>query len=623
MENKTLIYDSFNAKYLSYQDVAESFVSNDEFFQLTRNNSILLMGSRGCGKTTLLKMLTPAGLNYWDGVEADSVKKEINFTAVYIPSDIQWKNQFNYLNQCLIGREGFVEAITQFLFASNIQIALCKTFNSVIAFGQYSENQKLDLQYEVCKALSKVWRISENVIPTFDSIEIEILEKVRNINSLIKQKIFRNDLINLEREAPDYIFDNFFDLVRLGCTIFEQKLKLVENHKWALCFDELEIVPKFIQLELIRYLRSVDQKYLFKLTTTPLFHLENAELEATQGNDFSTIKLWVYDEAGLKRWQHFCRKLLLNRFEKAYNRKDLDFETIFGKYTLDDIIKEELNELKSKDKKLIGYKGTFKSGLGKDSSMNFLFKRLVQIDPSFKDFLEKRNIDTTDPFSYDPAVQKSVFLKYKVDAIYRLVYRGRTRKTPAIHYGVPYIFDICDGNPRLVIGLIDEILQKSKFDFDNVKTISKQDQSRIVYDASDKYYNLIKNHPDSTIVVKNNDTNLAAHLLDKIGRYMLDKSVRDEFSKVAPSTFRVDEDLNHKYLTLLETALSLGAIVYLDPIESLTNTGIVGKRFRLSGFLTPRYKIPSRIHYEVKLSTLLSIEEAKSQISIDYQNDSN
>ncbi len=183
---------------------------------------------------------------------------------------------------------------------------------------------------------------------------------------------------------------------------------------------------------------------------------------------------------------------------------------------------------------------------------------------------------------------------------------------------MPYLFDICDGNPRLVIGLIDEILQNSKFNAREIKIITKQEQSKIIYSSSEKYYNLIKNHPDSTITANNTEVNLATDLLEKIGNYMLDKIVREEFSLTSPSTFRVDDLINHRYLSLLENALSLGAIIYLDPIESLSNTGIVGKRFRLSNFLTPKFKIPSRINSEVKLSTLLKIEESKKQPMLDF-----
>lgn len=618
MKNKLLLYDTFNAKYLSFQEVSESFVSNDEFFQLIRNNSILLMGSRGCGKTTLLKMLTPAGLNFWEGKEAKEVKKLINFTAIYVPSDIQWKNQFDYLNRYLINNKELVEIITQFLFSTNVQVALCKAYNSVIGFGEYELHEKIVYEYEVCKTLIKVWNIGENISPTFDDIELALLEKVRFVNSLIKKKIFNRDFYNIEKEVPDYVFDNFFDIVKLGCKVFEQKLNIKSNHKWALCFDELEIVPKFIQLELIKYLRSVDQKYIFKLTTTPLFNIENAVIEATQGNDFSTIKLWVYDEEGLRRWEDFCYRLLKYRFKKTYNKYDVDFEKIFGKFSLNEVIKDELNDLNETSKKELGYSGSFVQGLGKGSSTYFLFKRLARVDESFKTFLEKRNIDTSDPFSKDSIIQKSIFLKYKVDATFRLIYKNRTRRTPPIHFGLPYIFDICDGNPRLVIGLIDEILQNTKFNFTESYNITKQEQSRIIYSASDKYFNLIKNHPDATIIANNSEVNLASDLLEKIGNFMQDKLIKEDFSKTSPTTFRVDEGINHKYISLLETALSLGAIVYLDPIESLSNTGIIGKRFRLSGFLTPRFKIPSRIQSEVRLSTLLKIEEAKQQTKIEY-----
>lgn len=619
MNEKLLLYDTFNAKYLSFQEVAESFVSNDEFFQLTRNDNMLLMGSRGCGKTTLMKMLTPAALSFWQGSEADRFRHNIEFTAVYIPSDIQWKNQFEYLSNNIRGKEGFVEVVTYFLFSSNIQIALCKAFNSVIAFGDYDSNQKLILEFQVCKSLIEKWEFEKSISPTFDDLELYLLGRVREVNSLLKQRIFKSDFQEIESTIPSYVFDNFFDLIKLGCKVFEKEVKLDDTHKWALCFDELEIVPKFIQLELIKYLRSVDQKYLFKLTTTPLFKLENENLVATQGNDFGAIKLWVYDEAGLRRWREFCAKLLLNRFAKNYPDIKVNLQSVFGSYTLDDVIKDELNELTSKEKEKLGYKGSFKPGSGsKESSLNFMFKRLAQVDPSFAEFLTLRNVDSKDPYTDDKLTQKSVFLKYKVDAVYRLIYKGRTRKTPAIHYGLPYIFDLCDGNPRLVIGLIDEILSKSNVDFEKPETISKSEQSRIIYSASDKYYNLIRNHPDSTILKGGAEINLADNLLMKVGNYILDKTVKDNFSKNCPSTFRVDEGVNSSYLEMLETALALGAIIYLDPIESVSNNGLIGKRFRLSGFLTPKFKIPSRIKSEVRLSTVLKIEDNKQQQQIDY-----
>lgn len=618
MQSKLLLYDTFNAKYLSYKDVAESFVPNDEYFQILRNNSIILMGSRGCGKTTLLKMLTPAGLNYWKGKEAEQFKESNQFTAVYIPSDIQWKNQFDYLSEHLSEQDELIEIITQFLFTSNILIALCRTFRSYIDFSILEPKQKIILEFEVGKILKEGWDIENEVLPTFDDIELKILTRVNFLNSLVKKSIFSQKRI-ISNEIPKYVFSDFFDLVKIGIKVFEQKAEIPSDHKWALCFDELEIVPKFIQLKLISFLRSVDQKYIFKLTTTPLFNMENNIIEASQGNDFSTIKLWVYDETGLKKWRKFCEKLLFTRLESLHDIKKNDFKRLFGHYNLDEIIREEFNDFRNSGKNLTQFDGSFSSGLGKGSSMYFLFKYLAETDTSFFDFLKKRNINPNNPYTSDKILQKSVFLKYKVDAVYRMIYRKRTRRTPPIHFGFPYIFDICDGNPRLVIGLIDEILQKSKVNLkEKNSVIDKKIQSQIIYNASEKYFNLLKNHPDSTITLQNNDFNLANNLIKVIGEFMHNKLIQDEFSKSAPSTFRIDEDINHKFIGLLETALYLGAIVYLDPIESLSNKGIVGKRFRLSSFLTPHFKIPSRNNSEVRLSTILKLDKNKHQTKLDY-----
>tara|TARA_B100001146_G_scaffold225178_2_gene247311 strand:+ start:29963 stop:31819 length:1857 start_codon:yes stop_codon:yes gene_type:complete len=605
MLDKLLLYDTFNARYFSFREVAQSFVVNDEFVSLTKDNSLLLMGSRGCGKTTLLKMLTPAGLNYWQDENSKSIRDKIGFTGIYIPSDIQWKNQFEYLNKHLNDRSEVVEVLVQFLFSSNVQIALCKTFKSYLDFNCEDEGERIELEFKIVKAISEVWTI-DSVIPTFDSVEIKILDRIRELNRLVRKSIFKRNLDIFTTSLPDYVYDEFFDITKVACKVFEEKLNLNDSHKWALCFDELEIVPKFIQLKLVTFLRSVDQKFIFKLTTTPLFNIEDRVLDVTQGNDFSSIKLWVYDDNGLQRWVKFSEQLLTKKFKQEYDFKEEDVNKIFGVWTIDQLIKQELSDLTESRKASLGYKNKFYPSTAKESSLYFLFKQLASIDNSFKEFLKSRGVNPKEPYTDNKIIRKSVFLKYKRDALYRLIYKGRSRRTPPIHYGTPHIFDLCDGNPRLIIGLVNEILQNSDVHSEGLKQIPSKTQSNITFKASEKYYNLLENHPDSTITISNRDFNLASDLLDRIGKYFYNNLVEGDFNKNAPTTFIVDEDINAKIVGLLETALYLGAIVYLDPVESLSSKGILNKRFRLSGFLTPKYKIPNRINSRVKLSTILN-----------------
>lgn len=597
MYNKATIYDTFNAKYLTFQEVSESFIPNDEYFQLLGNNHTLIMGPRGCGKTTLLKMLTPAGLNYWQTDSATKIKNDIPFTAIYIPSDIQWKSQLTFLEKTFEKQKELGEKITEFLISTNIQLALCRTMQSYLRFYfSKSNNDKIILEDEISRDLIDVWNIEKPLSPSFDDIELSLQKRVVYINSLVNKLIFKKQTDFNPDQLPDYVFCDFFDLVKIGCSVFEKRLGLAEQHRWALCFDELEISPKFLQIKLLKFMRSVDQKYLFKLTTTPLFNLDNNLVEASQDNDFKTIKLWVHDDTGSNKWRDFCNNLVTKKLQRRFQKETIKPEDVFGNYNLDDIIKVELN-----------YKKEFSQGSGEGSAVNILFKALANEDIEFKKYLEFKKINAANPYSNNQEEDKSIFLKHKVNVLYRLLFRNRSRRAPAIHYGVPYIYDICDGNPRSVIGLVDDILNKSEYEFTNKSLIiTPNKQSEIIVDISKRYFNLIRNHPDSTLTLRNKEFNLANNILRPIGNYIYSKIVKEEFSRTVQSTFTVDAEVDQKIIRLLEQALFIGAIIYLDPLESLSNRGLIGKRFRLSYLLTPLFRIPSRINSQVNLNSILS-----------------
>src|SRR5439155_18979670 len=89
------IYGAFNARWLTPEDIARAFVPTTPFKALVKVQHSLLMGPRGCGKTTLLKMLTrPAQTIWWrERVPLFPALAEYptpDFEAIYIPSDIRW-----------------------------------------------------------------------------------------------------------------------------------------------------------------------------------------------------------------------------------------------------------------------------------------------------------------------------------------------------------------------------------------------------------------------------------------------------------------------------------------------------------------------------------------------------
>ena len=89
------IYGAFNARWLEPEDVARSFVPTIPFKSLVRLQNSLLMGPRGCGKTTLLKMLTRRAQRVWQVERASREPqwadyRRPDFEAIYIPSDVRW-----------------------------------------------------------------------------------------------------------------------------------------------------------------------------------------------------------------------------------------------------------------------------------------------------------------------------------------------------------------------------------------------------------------------------------------------------------------------------------------------------------------------------------------------------
>ena len=70
----------------------------------------------------------------------------------------------------------------------------------------------------------------------------------------------------------------------------------------------------------------------------------------------------------------------------------------------------------------------------------------------------------------------------------------------------------------------------SSFDFSwqnalNITNCTEQIPHQKTRQFSEKYYNLLENHPDSTITISNRDFNLASDLLDRIGKYFYNKKI--------------------------------------------------------------------------------------------------
>lgn len=603
MNNKNILFDSFNARYLSFEEIADSFIPNKQFNDLKGNSHSLLMGPRGSGKTTLLKMLTPICQHYLQERNKEVFSK-LPFWGVYIPTDIQWRRQIDYFESIVEIDHNIKALISRTTVTTNILISLLKTFSSIIDLKDFDENERAKNYLNLSKKIINSWHIEKPIAPDFYSIESSLRNRLVHINSVIN-KIKFGFTSNINYEIKDYFTHDFFDLVVSACSSFENIFK---NHtsfdkeifRWALCFDELEIAPSWLQSDLLHRLRSTEQTIIFKLTTTPIISTVNDVKDndhivtlAREKEDFKIIRTWICRDYDGAAWSEFCKTLVLQKFQK----KGVNFtpETFFGDNSLDRNLTESFDEFDPNAK-------TYE----KNSLLWYLFRDLALSDSSFNKFLSLKDINPINPVPKVDGQKDSIFRKIKPLAVFRyqLIKSGRkrSRKNTSLYYGVPFLYELCDGNPRALMGLLDTFLS----DFDNNESLSINKQSSIIEATSKRYLELIKSHPDSNKRIGSNSYTNLGNIISMIGHYFYNTMIIDPFRMDPYSTFIVDDKVPPKVIELIEVGVHLGAIIYINPTEAISDKGIMGKKLRLAYLLHPTFKLPKREYNSVDLSKIIN-----------------
>ncbi len=593
--------------------------TNGKFDELVTNKNSLLMGPRGCGKTTLLKMLTIDALIEYNQVSQSNLIFELPFISIYIPTDVQWKMEVDLFKEEFKSEEEFTSLVPNVFVNTNVFIQTIKTFVSLIDTIPADE-LKISIK-PFLSDLKKIYKLPDPTTLSLYAIEQEFYNRLDSLNILISKA--RNSRIDISKyEFPDFFYQEFLEPTRAACKAFEHYFgeskslvisSKVRPFKWALCFDELELAPQWLQNKLFRFLRSKDQDFIFKLTSIPILEFIPEDHLPSSGSDYSPILLWLYTNKHEREWEKFCNELILTKLKLKFGI-DINPENLFGNSESERYLKEEFTKYK-----------TF--NIGKLSNQKSIlvdqFKQLARKDLSFAKYLTGRNININKPISQNRLEDSEIHRKVKPISYYRNYYisknsavsgtRRRTRKikSPFI-YGWEYICKISDGNPRLIIGIIEKLIQNNYF-LDDKTEISIKTQSDVLYQISKRYLNIWATHPDANIEIAKNTITLKNFILS-IGNYFQVSLLIDDFTPSPTGTFVVDDKINHKYLDLIALGLHLGAFVLLDPVENISPEGVINKKFRLSFLLYPYFLLPIRKEEKPNILSKILLNKASTQV---------
>jgi hypothetical protein len=587
MAVRRFVYESFNARNLTPEEVARTFIVPDEFRNLCANNHVVLMGPRGSGKTTMLKMLTLRALNSWRGRDADEFRKQINFTAIYVPTDIHWSRQLFHASDELGDRSPVLERkFSEVAVTTNILSAVCLTFRDKF---RSARQPQLEQETKLCKALIKEWRLPPT-LPLLDTIIEALAARLSESYILAERARMKKNLQDALEELPDYFSLDYLASVRIACMLFERIFEKGFSQKWALCFDELELAPVWLQDRLFAELRSTDERFLFKLSTSPLPTLGGIH-EAQPTQDFGVIRLWSHSKSP----RHFCEQ-----FVEAILRRHYD-----GAATADRLFGSSLTSHTDDDK-------TYARG----SFAWHLLRDLAEVDPAFREILLRNEISPADPFTEDIHKRDQILRKAKPLALQRLSFMKhdregrvarRTRKIFNIYFGKEAVYDISDGNPRWLHGIVSDMLAQVKTDkLGRPRRLSKSVQERVLRDVSRQFLNFLESVPDSSVTVGKNRVDLPS-LLKAIGAAFFKAIVVEPFSLDPFGSFKVDRSVPESLIHLIKLAAYHGAIVMVE-LGDWVYSDPRDRRFRPSYLLAPEFRLPLRLYKAAPLSRIVNLK---------------
>lgn len=586
------IHEVFNAKNLSTSELCNSFITNSFYNQMCSSNNSILIGPRGSGKTTLMRMLSSDSLSNWNTEESLKYKNKITFSGIFIPTDRFWKDQY----EAILSKNSS-PLIKELLDSIFIYHVLEKTTLSLISrLPRYNKNQPfnpIDLPIEeeanLVTELSVEWRITPN-IPSIKSLSSALVRKKREISEFIDSVIRGNIDSNFK-----FIKQDISSVISSTVTLLNTYIGN-NDERWCFLFDELELAPNEIVDMLFNSMRITPENCIFKLALCPYHDNNNFSHKydsAMRGQDYNLVDLSPIkstDENAID----FSNKVAMQIFSK--NNFPNDPSTYFEEHSL--------------------------AKRRKDNFSDDILK-LYDIDPSLRNYLEKQKIKKENIETSKESDKRSILRKIRPVALVRseffkknslnnsLKKRSR-RRSSEIYSGFYNICKSVEYNPRMLISIINSSLEI----LNEKGKISATDQISLIENFYDSYISLLRTIPlKEQIKIGGFKIKNIAEFVEYIGRTFESEMVSNDFKPEPKGSFIIDERTSLEIEKVIGESLNVGAIIITET-RLTSSQGLKGVRCRLSFIFSHKYWLLLTLQREKKASSLFEKEAKATQLEL-------
>lgn len=615
----------FNAKAMSYEEIAKTFVASRKFSELAGQWNSLLIGPRGSGKTTLLKMLSPNALRAWSAPEAAEYKANINYTGIYVPADIAWGGMISSLGDGNLDSTCF-EVVAEAAFATNVFLATINTMQGRIMKqpGQSQHYRSATIPAEKIEELvvsiSLLWKLEPRSV-SLRGISLALSERLLQLKQQARLVgSLPNPSMKDVNEHIPYVGLPVLDATARALSVFDE-LAGEEDGIWALLLDEFEVAPACLQKLALASIRAGSQKLLLKVALAPCgphtFIKLDTDTPPDNSNDFRITELWYSEK---KQADDFCNRVFAARvatknFLQGRRPEDVLGESIFGIVDEEEDAQKELKFDESAEDASDQTAASKKAKIWRS-----MFEELAEKDVSFKEYLARKGID---PAALDPrpsAKNGNTIRKIAPVVAFRNAYRSKSAEGQkrggkaynSAYYGWLAISAMSEGNPRWLMGIMTRVT--SDLTPSSQLPVPASYQQEQVMSMAHGFAEMLKTAATKQFEVLQTTQPIFA-LIKKIGLYFHRQIVLEPFGEDPHMSFTVDRDISPDIENCLRIALNHGALVCYDPPDSVGGyTSLRGKRLRIAYLLAPVFQLPLRKSKAIGLSRIMKGGESPTNL---------
>lgn len=595
---KTIINTPFS-EYREEQvkvNIFDYFVQPSFFEQLCDAKPVMIYGSRGTGKTTLLKAMTLS--------ESKNVEQYLytqNYIGVYYRIDLNVSTAFIV--------KGQDRPIWERLYAYYLVLKL--SHELVLQFIRAKEILDLLDEEKICSKYGMLLAKNNN-IKELEQLEELIRDELRKIRGYIN---------NVSYEQYPYIGDYATIICELPRDLVNAlPIQQPVNKTVFYLIDEFEGLEKWQQELILSFVKYSDKYFSFKICLRP----DGLKADQIRGgeyiketDDIRTVDLNKIVLSNKNDYYKYAQDVCKKRVELFYYKNNLsytgwDIVDLLENITPNDefskifLKKEEMLNIEIKD--LLEKENINDSAISKffvDNPFDFYIFKLMSLKrKSNVEVLEVLNHVTKRDDKYQDAVGN-----YKIALLYYLCFKNHVEKKYA---GFKTLVDLSGGTIRYLLELCNEIFENavinSSFDYENPEKISVKIQTDTVYAVSNKRLDQISAIPQIGLNIRT--------FVKALGSIFNIFHRDEKISKFEPSHFSikaqgVDEEDNVKIF--LRECVMRGVLIKHANNKS-KNWGLISNDEYIY-ILHPIYTPSFQISWRRKQKAEFDMDEIKTLIS--------